>query len=173
MNSPCDTSKCDIFFKDKKCKCYANPNTAWPQEDQLCAYLENGVLFECDGGCCAGGCPNKSCGEKSVKMKDPEERISATTDIGIVRNPMTVKNIFKFDAVFKILMVIVVFLIFLSTTSLVSPVLAVCVFILCIAIIFTRKNSLKAYLYNKSINVEQLWLLLNPSTLKSLLSRRN
>ena len=168
----CDKKECDPFFKDKGCKCYAMPNTAWPDEDQMCAYLKDGVLFECDRECCAGTCPNRSC-PNTVVPKPPDELINNMEDVGIVKNPKNVKNMFKFDAVFGVLLGIILFFLLLSGIALVFPMIAVLILVVCAAVVYRRRNSLKAYLYNRSINIQQIWLLLNPSTLISLLSQKS
>jgi hypothetical protein len=167
----CSKKGCDTFFKDKGCKCYSVPDTAWPDEDQICAYLDDGVLFECDRECCAGTCPSRRC-PNTVVPKPPDE-ILTLPNVGIVKNPRNVKNIFKFDAVFGLLLATIVFFLMLSGIALMLPELAVVIFVLCVASVYMYRNSLKAYLYNRSINIRQIWLLLNPSTLISLLSRKS
>ena len=111
----CDITKCEEFFRDKKCMCYSVKKTKSPKEEQICAYYENGVIYECLAGCCPGGCPSRTCIDANILPKEPDDYIPENAPI--ISDPREVRNLFKFDTVFA-LVYISLFIMVLFTINL-------------------------------------------------------
>ncbi len=50
----CSNLMCMGDDRIQNCQCYGVD-----AENQVCAFEENGVLYECFPGCCEGGCPGQ------------------------------------------------------------------------------------------------------------------
>ena len=59
----CSDSKCVGDDRIRNCQCYGKDD-----ENQFCAFEENGLLYECFPGCCEGGCPGQC---SDVRPKPP------------------------------------------------------------------------------------------------------
>jgi hypothetical protein len=162
--SNCDITRCDNFFKDKKCMCYSLKSTKNPQEEQICGYYKNGIIYECNAGCCPGGCPSKKCPDSKIVPKDPENYIPDNT--AVITDPQAVRAMFKFDDVFMIIYgILLAFVALAIDIEFGAGMIAVL-----IVVMYINRNSLKNALHGIPLSVPQLWPLSNLSKLTSPLS---
>ena len=152
----CDITKCEEFFRDKKCTCYSIKNTKSPKEEQICAYYENGVVYECLAGCCPGGCPSRTCIDANILPKEPDDFIPENAPI--ISDPREVRNLFKFDAVFAFVYIVLFVLVLLSIDLEFGAGMA----LVLIAVIIINRNSLKNLQYGIPVKI---WPLSNLSSL--------
>lgn len=150
--SPCDIKRCDEFFSGKKCMCYSL-NKRRPREEQICGYYENGILYECNDGCCAGGCPNRRCIDQKIIPKEPDNYIPA--DTLVIEDPQTVQAMFKFDDIFAYAYVVLTVLILIS----IDPAFGLGVLTVLLIVLLANKKNLKNATHGIPVNLLQLWPL--------------
>ena len=159
----CNITQCDDFFRDKKCMCYAVKNTRSPRENQICGYYENGILYECNAGCCPGGCPTRKCPGSGVLPKNPDNYIPE--DAAIISDPQAVRAMFKFDNLFTSIYVIL----FVMLSLLINIEFGMGIAVVLSVVLYANRNSLKNAIHGIPLSVPQLWPLSNLSSLSSLL----
>ena len=171
MTSTCSDNQCDPFFADKRCKCYTRPSGHSPREEQICAYMENNVLYQCDSGCCAGKCPSHSKCEP-VMQKLPDARVKDRDTI-VYHGPAQVKKLFRFDDLFRLTGAVIISLLLLSTLALFSPVTTVVVLAVILSLVWVNKTNLKLAMLGSSVDIQTIWQLSSPFNLISLLLPRS
>ena len=85
----CTTKKCDLP-SGVTAACYANQDTLFPNQDQFCGYVQDGVMYGAKG-CCDPPCPSDDC--PSIKPRIPAPFPPRTSvDKSAKKSPETVKT---------------------------------------------------------------------------------
>ena len=84
------------------CRCYADYDTPYPLEQQVCGTRKRGYIIPCEPGCCAGGCPGQ--GDDKIHPRQPFA-------FGYLY-PLRIDNVFKIS--FILVSILLIFSTYLS-----------------------------------------------------------
>jgi len=95
MDCQSDENKCDEIFGE--CRCYADVNSEYPKNNQICGIRKRGYVIPCKAGCCDGGCPGQC---SKTESREPYS-------FGYFETPSNFEHFFKQSYIVIILLVII------------------------------------------------------------------